>query len=401
MNKYKNIITTLENLIDSKKDLEAYTEFDKYFTINPLITNEGDDTKLAIVSNPIGLAKLHLQQEWGREVNWWDAVIQTISKYEQLKNIKLHKGLPYHNKALPLLELNQPEDAITSLLLAYEEDLNNFPQNSRHRPAYKIICFLLPIIEANLWKNGSLSITDKNFLIRCFTYLFQSSLPDPVTAISINYLKTLPDTEMSEVLINRYNAISDDVKHDKYPGNPISLSGSVVEGVLEVLLKNENSTVVHNSFDNIYPKKKNKKLKDWSFEEKIEVAKYIGILHKKHNASVAILCHLLRDSRNIIHPARLDTIGRGKISQPLKANLHIASMLKTALDIVLNSLDQHNKLSNISTSAETYASLASPSQPGYFDENGIFHSLTPTQTSTSTSQSSSAAMGSSTSTTTT
>lgn len=401
MNKYKKIITILENLIDNKRDSEAYIEFEKYFTINPLITSEGDDTELATVSNPIGLAKLHLQQEWSREVGWWDAVIRTISKYEQLKNIKLHKGLPYHNKALPLLELNKPEDALTSLLLAYEEDLNNFPQDSQQRPAYKIICFLLPIIEADLWKNGSLSITDKNFLIRCFTYLFQSSLPDPVAVISIDYLKNLSDKEMSEVLINRYNSISDDVKHDKYLGNPISLSGSVVEGVLEVLLNNEKVTVVQDSFDNIYPKKKSKKLKDWSFEEKIEVAKYVGILHKKHNASVAILCHLLRDSRNIIHPARLDKIGRGKISQPLKANLHIASMLKTALDIVLNSINQHKKLTNIGTSAGTYTSLASPSQPGYFDENGIFHSLTPTQTSTSTSQSSSAAMGSTTSTTTT
>ncbi|MCL4374536.1 hypothetical protein M1523_01605 [Patescibacteria group bacterium] len=400
MNKHKDIVEKLGNLIDNNRDAEAYVEFDKYFNTNPLIKNDGDDTELAIVCNPIGLAKFHLQQKWGREINWWDAVLHAIEKYEQSHNINLHKGLPYHNKALPLLELNKPEDALKSLLQAYEEDLSNFPNDSEQRPAYKILCFLLPIIEVDLWKNGSLSTSEKDFLIECFSYLFQSNLPDPIVAVSIDYLKNLSNKEMSDVLVNRYNSISDDVKQGKYPGNPISLSGSIIEGVLETLLGNENITLIQNSFSRIYPKKKSKNLKKWSFEEKIEVARDIGILHKQYNASVAILCHLLRDSRNIIHPARLDKIGRGKLSKPLSANLHIASMLKTALDVVLNSLDQHNKLSKMNTPRSTYTSLASPSQPGHFDAQGIFHPSTPTQTSTSTSQSS-AAMGSSTSTTTT
>lgn len=142
MNKHKDIVEKLENLIDNNRDSEAYIEFDKYFNANPLINSNGDDTELAIVCNPIGLVKLHLQQEWEREVDWWDAILKAINKYEQSQNIKLHKGLPYHNKALPLLELNKPEDALKSLLQAYEEDLNNFPQDSEQRPAYKILAHI-------------------------------------------------------------------------------------------------------------------------------------------------------------------------------------------------------------------------------------------------------------------
>lgn len=399
MNGHQNIIQTLEGLIDQKQDSEAYKEFNKYFNQNSLISPNGDDSELSDICNPIGLIKLHFQKEWKREVAWWNAVIETIKNYEKLHNVNLHKGLPYHNKALPFLELNDPKKALESLLSAYSEDIDNFgTQEAERRPAYKIICFLLPMVEIGLWSGSSLAEPEKDFLIRCFIYLFQASLPDPIVTNSLNYLQKLPDSEMSGVLTERYKSIKDDVEHRKYPVNPISLSGSIIEGVLEVLLIQDPQA--QSTYNLLYPKKQNAKLKSWTFNEKIGVSSRIGILHKKHNAGVAILCHLLRDSRNLIHPSRLDKIGKGKIAQPLKASLHIASMLKTALDIVLNILDQRGNLFTVNFYSTPYQGLGSPSQPGYFDEQGVFHPFTPTQTSTSTSKSSSATMGSSSTTTT-
>lgn len=421
------VIHRLQELIKNNQDSEAYELFREYFFQHPLILPDGNDEALAKICIPIAHTLLQARGEWQREVNWWESVISTIETYDRQNSTNLHKGLPYHNRALPLLELNQLNRAVESITLAMQEDMRIFNEdNARTKPAYRLGCFLIPLIRLGIWREGDSSITDeeKKRLIVAFERLFQ-----PSTNISSNQavsiLQRISNERLRNTLLRRYQSIQNP---ENDPLLVAIYAGSIIEGILtEKLVENVTQSIqsyrrmaVNNPrfiflygnllcernrlelIDYFAPlegeqsTKTNRISKRWSFQQKIEVARDLRLFNELNSPAMSILCHLLRSYRNLIHPTNYDTLGidqQGEVA--FQISLQIANMLKTALDIVLSNFhEEFNTISDMNIPT-TPSSLASPGVPARFDAAGR---LIPSDTSTFSRSHSWQAMGSTTTT---
>lgn len=439
-------INEIKDLILQSNDQAAYAKFRELYYQEELVTQEGNDTKLAQVANEIGFMVLHMNKEWQREVSWWESVLETQKQYDKDKSKNLHKGLVNHNIVLPLLELNQPETAVKYLKIAYTEDVKNFGEiDALSRPAYKLGCFLIPIVETHKWvdNDSGLSEDERTLLVRSFEMMFVEAGTNSTQGnqLTQDILSKITDSNISKVLVKRYMGIIRNIDVD--PVVVATYTGSILESLLTILLQKDSLGAIkkmreigsrnpgficfnHNNLCTEIPKIINKiapdindedelklKIRGWSFNQKIDIAKELGIFGKSKNTTLFIICHLLREYRNIIHPTNQDTLGFTQDWDIMfELNPKIARMLKKALDIVVHLIepdvlgiqpqvlfmpDMFKKLAY--SGIDTRSSLASPSIPGSFDEKGNFTPFsTSTSTSTSNSISSNPVMGSTTTT---
>lgn len=109
----------------------------------------------------------------------------------------------------------------------------------------------------------------------------------------------------------------------------VVLCGGAIEGILTSLLESRQSDEVDNAYTKIRKSQKPKPLKDYTLEDKLDVAKQLGIL-VKGSASYG---HGTRNYRNYVHPAE-----ELKIGYPLGQR-----EARIALDLVLKILDEVGK----------------------------------------------------------
>ena len=437
----KKLGDKLVELATKNKLDEAIKLFEKEFYSNPPITLDGNDDKLDMIANPVGF-KSYKEGDFKKSVKWWDSVIRIIEKYETVNNVKLHKGLPLHNKALPLIRLKKLSEARDTVKLAFEEDKRNPNRDIEKSPAYRVLSFLEPLVAGGYWKEDN--SVDDEIMFNAFDDLYKAMQDNKFEINSkVALRKMVNNKDLRKILLRRYDFIKE--KKTDHTAKVV-FAGSILEGVLHGKLIEQSDKSIK-AFENIFNenwhfasmfelsnKGKEKLLKHnlrkvaiprWTFVQTIEVAMRIGIFEEKHGAIFYMLANLLRDYRNLIHPSSLETLKKGSSDIGFSLNDENTRMLVTALDIMLTLLNepnyyqsmeknlmkidmdsgQHTESIPTTTSGtriefrDTRSSMASPSR---VKMENIKEFPVPTYTNTSSSKSySNPVMGSTTSTTTT
>lgn len=346
---------TLIELVKANKDSEAISLLRSEFFSKPLITDSGDDSLLDYVVNPIGLGYFYTIGEYERAVRWWDAVITILRDYESANGVTLHKGMALHNKGLPLIRLNRFPDALETIQAAHSEDVNNFPDEAINRPAYLILCFLKPIVDRGHWRSELLDPAGTDDLYRAFEGLYSALRGEKVEDRAKECIRNIvDDNELKTVLFRRYEIVkkgSDDALMR------IVYAGSILEGILGNLLSqqadkaiqafvelcNENKQFLFfvklcdESFSRYLKSRAiTKEIKNWDLTQMIKVAHKIALVKDPKFATFYILGNLLRDYRNLVHPSKLEAIGKTQGSDLIfEVDKNLADMISKALDIVL------------------------------------------------------------------
>lgn len=414
---YVNELTALTN---NNNDQEAYSRFREIYNMSPLVNEEGDDILLGRICNPIGLELLHTNQQLERERDWWQAVISVMVDYDTQHGTNLHKGLVYHNMTLPLLELNQPETAAEFLLRAVrEDDRKAGNREAKGTPAYNMACFLIPIVETHQWRNDDrrLSQDERDVLIAFFHHLFTAFTGNTIFDTQRDTFNEIRNTVLRDTLLRRYDLIHADTQRENFEDPPrvAIYAGSIIEGFLTFLLQenfaaaiteyrrlagqgaafvsylfsrpNVGQQLVDSLVEDNAPlqgteEQRKNAIELWNFGQKIKVARGLGIFGQSQHPALGILCQLLREYRNIVHPTNNETLGTGRDWDMLfEINSRVARMLKTALDIVLHEFHRH-PTHNIRMRAlrlpHTPTSLASPCMPAEITGDGRVIPLTNT-----------------------
>lgn len=442
---HQEFISQLLGLVSSGKDGDAKAAFSDYYSQNSLVKSDGDDTELGNVCNAVAHGILHRNREWDREVAWWQSIIETMEEYDRAHSVELHKGLPNHNIVLPLLELNRPEIAVRYLERAISEDMRTRPNNYKNDPAYKLGCFLIPIVKSGKWRDNDQRLPEgeRSQLIRAFEEMYRRISHSRRTIVATNVLQNIEDEGLRDTLFTRYRKINQYTQSD--PTIVVIYAGSIIEGLLGELLQREadhalasfrevaeqdSRFVFYNHprvcelwtsvIDTIAPPpetvsndQKRISINRWAFNQKIKIGQRLGLFGGTNTSAFFILCHLLRQYGNVIHPSLKDTLGVDEEwGVTFQVDTSIAEMILTALEITLsligafssreqgeNEVFSQDDSGIITTASGVLNSLVSPGQPGSFDSEGRFIPVdgVVTQSHTNTSP----VMGSTTSSTTT
>jgi hypothetical protein len=101
------------------------------------------------------------------------------------------------------------------------------------------------------------------------------------------------------------------------------MAGSVLEAILSDWLGQMNEEELKKVFQELYPKKKLKRVTDYTLQELIDVAEKEGIIHGYH----ATICDGIRNFRNLIHP----NIALRQQIKPNKATAEIGKQIILAI----------------------------------------------------------------------